>query len=242
MTLLFSLFFVNGSIAEPLGAGLMQRFGASSRGTSGGTQAAPRGFDLPVTVSNTDNNPVPVTVQGTSNQPLTATIDGTVDTNATITGTVNTDATINGTVDTRDVNEPTTHAVQYSTVFSYQTDPLVYHSLVTVPSGKRLIIRYVSGVIYESVANQATDLIIETQTDATTISHHIPMVSEKIVTIQAATVARQYFGLETWIAADADTDVSAVVNELSDGLAANGWKGSVAISGYLVDMPAPPTQ
>jgi hypothetical protein len=215
MALLLSLLFVNGSIAQPLGEGLMQRFGVSSAGSNGGTADAPVIFGIPATIVNPPTSPVPVTVQGTTSQPLTATIDGTVS--------------------TQDVNDPTAQPFQ-GTARIEMTDPQangLESGLIEVPAGKRLIIRYVSAD-FETGPATDTQISLVTTFEGTQETHFIP----EIPAVELTASEHHRAGLETWLVNDS---VQSLIVDLSyQSATPTTIVGNVAVSGYLVDVPATP--
>lgn len=219
--LLLSLLFVNGSIAQPLGAGLLEQVGISSGGASGGGGAQDDAyrFGLPVTVMNDDSQAVPVTVQGSSTDPLKATIDGTVS--------------------TQDVNDPTAQPFQANPDIEFDQGSLNSSSGagIVVDPHKRLIIHYVSGTL-DLLSDQTATLHIQTQANGVLSVHVIPPAYDAP---DSATTHKLQYGLDTWIEADPGTSVY-IFAERNDpengGLAVLG--GTFAISGYLVDVPTTP--
>jgi hypothetical protein len=212
IVLVFSLFFVPGSFAEPLGSGLLQRFGVRSD-TSADALTPPGTIGLPVTVENTSKNPVPVTVQGNTGQPLTATIQGTV------------------TIE--DVNDPAAQPFQVELPFEIADNAIGLHSsfLFQVPTGKRLIIRYVSGIFNLGI-DQAVNIILQTTAAGVQVNHDIPPAYEESLSTETLV----HFGLETWVAADAG-EINDIGLDLYGSAPSAGRHGTMTISGYLVDMP-----
>jgi hypothetical protein len=224
--LLFSLIFVNGSIAQPLGAGLLASFGVSSGSSNGGTANAPIIYGIPATIVNPPTSPVPVTIQGASGEPLTATIDGTVNTNATV----------QGTVSTEDVNDPTKAPYQYElrSEASGLGNAGSIDEDIPLSGDQRLIIRYISCEVTTSL-NATARLNITTTTDGMSSFHFIPLGS----VAKEITAAYHDFGLETWITADPGTNISISISFSGDDGTSN-VQAITAISGYLVDMPTTP--
>jgi hypothetical protein len=223
--LLFSLFFVNGSIAQPLGAGLLASFGVSSGSSNGGTADAPVIYGIPATIVNPPTSPVPVTVQNSTSQPLTATINGTVNTNATVQGTVN----------IQDVNDPSAQPFQYE----LRSEATGLGNLGTiddsipVPSDKRLIIRSISAEVTTSL-NATARLNITTITNGVAAFHFVPVGS---ITQESAN-AYHDFEVETWISNDPGSDISVSITFSGDAGVAQ-VEAITSISGYLVDVPTP---
>ncbi len=164
-----------------------------------------------MTVVNT--TPVPVTLQGGT--PVTATIQGAVTT---------TDANPPG-------SEPYQHEffINMGSTNSSQDD-------LSVPSGKILIIRYISGALFVGPAEAPVFVSFSTDVGGGQSPHLFP------VEFVGSQSGHDYYelGQDTWIEAGPGTDIAAfaVRNGTTDlGLLGNG---NFTISGYLIDAPTTP--
>lgn len=202
-----SLLVAGGTIAEPLGAGLMQRFGVTVSGKS----AAPFGsrpaanLTLPVTVNNTSSNPVPVTVQQASGTP----------------------------VSTNDLNPPGSQPFQYEFDQQWGTANELLPSF-NVPKGKILVIRYVSGFMYDGTSGAPLKVGLSTVAAGYNAFSNLPFTGPDSPSLEIYRI-----GTATWIEADPDSEVILDALRVSDTEPIpNTYIGvdvQIVVSGYLID-------
>jgi hypothetical protein len=211
--LIVSIFFVPSSVAGTFGAELMQRFGGSSGSANGGSSAAPAFFGVPVTVLNQSAQSIPVTVQNSGSQPLTTTLQGTVSTNQE--------------------NVPGNQPYQTSVTFNFGGTGSQAQEMFTVPAGKILVIRFVSGYQTLPAGEKTNSMQIETVAGG---SPSVARIGPNQSDVNDAFSSFTYQS-EVWVEADPGSTV--YVESIRAGISdytANA--GALFISGYLLDPPA----
>jgi hypothetical protein len=216
-----------------LGAFVLGTVGA---GTTQGRVSAQSERVADVRVVNTTGESVPVFTRGTTSISGSVSVTNTPTVNLASGGTVGIDPSRNAVqvsnpessaVAVRDVDFGR-HPFSQSADFSFPDGAITRSTPITTPSGKRLVIEYVSGHFSVPTGQNITKIALGATLDQQFANHFVARVP-----LGDSGLGSEFFGASQHMRVYADGLFINVQRSGSAGTAA----GTVTVSGYLVDTP-----